>query len=400
VIVVSILSYTSDVRIRKHIGIIGVIATAAFGLFGALDSADMLGWPRGRKLILSSIVVSLAAWVAFAAAIGLDRPRWRKPTIATLVGLALLVGVYLADVWLFMGGGGGGELWDSAFLVVLPSVGAAALLDLPRWRTAGIAILVGLAFAAFLSWLGYWFAQAAGWRVESFFEAAWAAALGPILFGCGRVRRGERLAVRNATAIIGGWLALVAMAASLLGIFDPEQVWRGFPPFIEVITSLWLIATAACVPHALLAIRASGPMVFFRNLAIGLCALACLGTLSGVMGWRGLELVLPCLNGFVGALLAMGGIAWIRHANHQWAKPKEAVVLSIVCPRCQQPSSLLPGASECSVCRLRFAILVEEPRCAGCGQWIQATQSDCCSECGRSIRESGRGEGSVVNPSR
>ena len=61
--------------------------------------------------------------------------------------------------------------------------------------------------------------------------------------------------------------------------------------------------------------------------------------------------------------------------------------LFVRCPRCLREQELPMGESQCSGCKLRFMIQMEEPRCPACGYSLRGLTSPQCPECGRMISQ-------------
>jgi rRNA maturation protein Nop10 len=59
--------------------------------------------------------------------------------------------------------------------------------------------------------------------------------------------------------------------------------------------------------------------------------------------------------------------------------------VTLLCPRCGKKQQVPVGQSECSGCRLRIRVQIEEPRCAQCGYLLYGLTSDRCPECGTAI---------------
>jgi len=59
-----------------------------------------------------------------------------------------------------------------------------------------------------------------------------------------------------------------------------------------------------------------------------------------------------------------------------------ASVVQLKCPRCQSDQKVGLGESRCGVCRLKFTIGVEVPKCPNCGFNIHGLTRAVCPECG------------------
>ena len=97
------------------------------------------------------------------------------------------------------------------------------------------------------------------------------------------------------------------------------------------------------------------------------------------------------LGGAAGFVASCGSLALIIFAriNRPMADAnrayQEAESISVVCPGCRSKQVLPIGDSACAVCRLRFTIRVDEPRCAQCDYLLFMLKSDRCPECGTPI---------------
>lgn len=81
-----------------------------------------------------------------------------------------------------------------------------------------------------------------------------------------------------------------------------------------------------------------------------------------------------------------------QHTRERQTDPTVArrVRTRVVCPRCESEVEVASNRqTRCPACRLRFRLVVEEPRCV-CGYVLYRLEGDTCPECGRRVPEEDR----------
>lgn len=258
-----------------------------------------------------------------------------------------------------------------------------------------------------------------------------AAALGLVaLFGAGNVASerllGTTFAVGIATMFVMAalwsgdrgapdWLVAVACVTSLgaLGLFL-AFVWGVFQgntvaQRLAVRFLSGTVALACWSVHASLlwTVRASLPWTRAMRLIAAMCGAA---VAAGVVvvaidrSWLplldtwALRLLIAVLLVGLAATIALPIVRRLEKATAESDYERtigESLKVSLCCPRCAATLSVESNAeSACAACGLRIKVLIEEPRCAGCGYLLYGLAGRTCPECGRPSQRWGGEAGS------
>lgn len=359
---------------------------AAAGVLAVLTS--------GQDVLLRAMSTGFAAAGAALLLLPLCAMVDRTPARpAGLFGMAAVVVEFLAVLILIWGV----EDWLSNSVteslgmtaLMIPVVGVPGLVFVRLLRTAraawsgyaGVAaLLAALVLFLIACWLpGSWYQHddwwASGWTVAGFGAAA---ALCLVGVGSGDHRHWR-------------WLGVAAspLAAALLLV----HIWLdrgGGEKLFTAVTSAALVTTHANL-LVLVPLKAGQRWLLRGTIAAALAAALGVNVVVWMEYTVSDDLISRCI-GAAGILAACGSLALLVLAriNRRVDAPEytaEITQMSITCPRCRRRQDVAIGPSECSQCRLRFHIRLEEPRCPNCDYLLYGLTSGRCPECGALISQ-------------
>lgn len=336
------------------------------------------------RVMFTCLVAAGGAALVLPLSLLLERERTAP---AGLLAIAIVIAEFILALGVIWMGTLTGRSWEeelgmSMWMVLVTGLPACLFLALAGTRSGFIAGFSGLATSAgalvafaLAIWLpGRWYQHddiwGTGWTIGG-------------------------LGIPIAICLIGGitparpwrWVGVVAGVVATLMILNEIWDWA-------LVREEWLL-----VPIGLALLPAYANALFLAKLRPGQSWLR----IANVAVASGLTLMVdiivwdpPALDllGRMTAALAIltgcGTLAFVVivaiNRRTDIAEDVLAVRLTGRCPRCRAQLELPVGKSVCTGCGLRFALKMEDPRCAECGYLLFGNQSDQCPECGTAIR--------------
>lgn len=378
-------------------GIVGVILTLLAGVAAAAIAVALTQrWEAFFRIVVIGVIGGTAGLLAIPLAMLTARPALRLAA-ATMIGSLVVVALLLCLAVLEVGG------FDEQFAItagalagpLLLLVAAALLVPSPRNRTLGVtgAVVAAVSVVCVLPFLAMLFGMlspSAHWT-EPLLVAGQLLVPGCLLVfaACWR-REAERPDLRP--GLLAGAPAIVALVASLIMIHaDYRQVWQPIDDRIATLLPLlWSTAAGFGIWRLMRLAELRGLQQVIRW---GFLLTAIAGGASLVLEEvfsRGRNTVLGAavlvLSGCL--MIAAVLIGWLNRRTDYADRFATLPPGRIDCPRCGEQIGLTPGSGACAACGLRYKLSLEAPRCRRCREDLSARVSDCCPECGESIRGS------------
>jgi hypothetical protein len=361
-------------------------ATAGAAVLAVLTSADAMLW----RLVMTCL------WTAMASGLLMQGLKWLSSPGHAVAG-AIHVGtacvcycLAVGTTWLdfLLRWQQTGQLVGTTLILLFAgmlSAFAARSLGSEIYRRTAIGCMIAMAGSAALGVAAIWIpAMIADVPAQ---HAAIIATAGPLaafcLSGADLRRRSWR------------WLGVVAAGATVVIAALGQSAtmsWSGSTPFGPYMVIAYCVAIV--VAHACLVLTAQlrgwGEMLRWATIVVtgmaGALVIAAVAPLAGLNNavddttlWR--------VTGAFSILSACGTVAIVVAIKLQSrvkadVPAREFRLVDLTCPRCARKFGAKVGGDSCPDCRLRISVLVEEPRCAGCGYCLLDLKGDKCPECG------------------
>lgn len=188
------------------------------------------------------------------------------------------------------------------------------------------------------------------------------------------------------------WLAVVTSLWWLVFLWFCDWYDAAASVQLRVLNCLTTLTVAAAFITGLL--NQTPAIAIIHYIHWGISAwLACLATaicaLVWISWWYDVEEVLAgvvLFGAFITLMMLVSTISLNRMAARRHVLKPESVpkdiTLRLTCPNCQAEQQLSTGLQQCTHCKWKLLIEIEEPRCE-CGYLVYKLQGDTCPECGR-----------------
>jgi hypothetical protein len=357
---------------------------AAAGVLAVLTSGQDVLW----RAMFTGFAAAGAALLLLPLCAMVDRAAARPAGLFGMGAVVVEFVLVLALIW-------GAESWmpngvsESLGMtaLVIPVVAVPGLVFVRLVRTtlaswAGYTGVAALAAALVLFMLACWLPDA-WWQNDEWWASGWTVAgFGAVTAAC---LAGAGLGERRAWP----WLGVGAgpLAAALLLV----HIWVGTGGGERIFAAF--AAAALVTAHAnlvtLIPVKAGQRWLLTGTIAAALAV----GVGVNIFVWIGQpigdDLLTRCI-GAAGILAACGSLALLVLARinrriDAEGGAVEVTQMSLTCPRCRRKQDVAIGSSECSQCRLRFHIRLEEPRCPNCDYLLYGPLAEYCPECGANV---------------
>jgi len=380
------------IALRISLAMLGV--TALSGIALAVDQGSGF-W--AQRLLGTGIIGVIVSGISMPFGALADRPGWRFAGLGGIAFLTVQFALALVLIWL-PGGRQESIAWSMlALFFTVPSLILAGLASPHRAsRTAVWCALVTAAVALLMQLVDAWTTGPSAWNSSAWGRGdrivSWSFCLlvGGLVAALSLLRAQRSFAWRwwqwatwfgvFATGLAAGLFAVVVHRMNVGG---PEMVSGWF----ESAITLGAIGLGLGGTNAMSLLRLKGHAWTLRMLAVGALMVTLL--IAVVMAWTSRGSLLPMLGASIivtiSALLATLVLARFQREPEYAEATSEFASIEVTCPRCRGHETQPLGNSSCKRCGLRYNILVEAPKCAGCGHTLLHLTRNTCPECGRAI---------------